>query len=149
MGVRDRSKVEIDSYFLIVLSEGVVGELRAIVSDDAVRDSKVANNSMDELDLSARSYLGDGHGFGPLCELVDGDEEIIIAPSYSGEWSQDIQHPDGEGPQEGNGLEGLSRLMDLLGVELASLTESDLLHGILKSSWLVETLPECFPNQHA
>lgn len=94
----NRSKEELDPDFLVVLGEGVTGELHAIVGDEAVGDFEAANNSMDELDFHARGDHGDGYGFSPLCELVDGDEEVLVDLDCSREWTQDIQPPDHESP---------------------------------------------------
>ena len=59
----------------------------------------------------------DGFHLCPFGELVDGDVEVAVAPRRSRERAQDVQPPDRERPRERNGLEALSRLMDLLGVE--------------------------------
>lgn len=98
MSMSNRSKAELDPDFLAVLSEGIAGELRAIVSDYAVGDFEVENNSMDELDCYACGDLGNVYGFSPLGELVDGDEQVLVAPDYLGERSQDIQPLDHERP---------------------------------------------------
>ena len=58
----------------------VVGELRAIVGDDAVMDPKPAHDALDELDGRASRDGADGFHLRPLGELVDGDIEVAVAP---------------------------------------------------------------------
>lgn len=83
-------EVELGPDFLVVFGEVLTGELRAIVSDDTVGDSKVANNSTDEFDCHAHGDLGDGKGFSPLCEVVNGNKEVLAAPDCLREGPQDI-----------------------------------------------------------
>ena len=45
--------------------------------------------------------------------------EVAVAPRHSRKRAQDIQPPDRERPRERDGLQALSWLMDLLGMELA------------------------------
>ena len=97
-GMSNRREAELDPDLIAVLVEGITGELRAVVGDDAVLDPEAADDSSDELYSCASSYLGDRNGFSPLGELVDDDVEELVAPDCSGEGPQDIQPPDREGP---------------------------------------------------
>ena len=86
-----------------------------------IRDSEPAHEALDELDRRAgRDGTNWLHLF-PLGELVDGDVEVAVAPGQSREGTQDVQPPDRKWPREWDSLEALSRLVDLLGMELAGL----------------------------
>src|SRR5664279_3875370 len=85
----------------------------------------------------------------PLGKLVDGDVEVAVAPERARERSQNVQPPDREWPREGDGLQFLRWLMNLLGVELVGLAGPDKLGGILKRSGPVETAAESFAGEGA
>ena len=84
---------------------------------------------------------------GPLGELVDGDVEVTVAPRRSRERAQDVQPPDRERPREQNGLEALSRLMNLLGVELAGFAGLHQLSCVVERSGPVEPTAEYFADE--
>ena len=117
----DRGEAELDAHIFAVSPEDATGELRAIVGDDAVRHSEAADQPFDEFHRHACWNCARRLHFGPLGELVDGQEELTISPLRCWEWSQDVQPPDRERPGDRDGLEPQGRLMDLLGVELTGL----------------------------
>ena len=65
----------------------------------------------------------------------------------SRERAQDVQPPDRERPRERDGLEALSGLVDLLGMEQTGITGSYQLGGIIKRHGLVESATEYLANE--
>ena len=88
-------------------NEFPAGELRAVVYDDGVRDSKV----MDDVEEEQHDLLGldrgDRSSLYPLCKLVYGDKQVRIAPRCPLERSDQIEPPDHERPRDGDHLECL------------------------------------------
>ena len=79
-GACHRSVANLRSKVSTVGFEEVTGELRAVVGDDAVGEHETAHEALDELDRGAGWDGADGFHFRPLCELVDGDVEVAVAP---------------------------------------------------------------------
>src|SRR3954462_1755807 len=79
-GVRHRSIAYLCSKVSTVCFEEVIGELRTVVCDDAVRHPESAHDAPDELDCGTRGDGEDGLYFSPLGELVHGDVEVAVAP---------------------------------------------------------------------
>ena len=102
--MRHRSVAYLRSKVSTVCFEEVTGELRTVVSDDAVRHSEPAQDALDELDRKAVRDGADSFQLCPLSELVDGDLEVAVAPRRSRKRAQDIQPPDRERPRERDGL---------------------------------------------
>ena len=80
----------------------------------------------------------------PTCELVDCNIDVAVAPRRSRERAQDVQPLDSERPRECDGLEALSRLMNLLGVELAGFVGLDQLSCVVERCGPVEPTAEYF-----
>ena len=118
-GVCHRSVANLHSKVSAVGFEEVTSELRAVVGDDTVGDPEATHETLDELDRRTSWDGADGFHLCPLGELVDGDIEVAVAPRRSREQAQDIQALDCEGPRVRDGLQALSWLMDMLGMELA------------------------------
>ena len=145
--MRHRSVADLRSKVSTVRFEEITGELRAIIGDDAVGDPKTAHEALDELDHRDSWDGADGFNLRPLSELVDGDVEVSIAPRRLRERTQDIQSPDCEWPREWNGLDALSWLMDLLGVELAGLAGPHQLSCVVERRRPVESAAECLADE--
>ena len=79
-GVCHGGPIDVDVVFIIESEELLFGELRAIVRDNDVRDSKV----MDDVKEEQYGLLGLDHGdqssLYPLCKLVYSDKQVCIAP---------------------------------------------------------------------
>jgi hypothetical protein len=60
--------------------EGTLDEVGAIVGDDAVREAIAKDELADELGSYLPVALGDWLGLYPLCELVDGHEQVGETP---------------------------------------------------------------------
>ena len=101
MGVLHGSPINADVVFIIESEELLSGELRVIVCDDGVRDSKV----MDDVEEEQHSLLGldrgDRSSLYPLCKLVYGDKQVRIAPGRPLERSDHIEPSDRERPRDG------------------------------------------------
>ena len=73
-GMRDGGPIDLDVVFIIESKELLSSELRAIVHDDGVWDSKV----MDDVEEEQHGLLGFDHGdwpsLYPFYELVHGDK---------------------------------------------------------------------------
>jgi hypothetical protein len=62
------------------LLELLAGELGAEIGDFAVRHIKPTHNSSDELNSGLSGEGSDQLNLDPLRELVDGDQQVLIAP---------------------------------------------------------------------
>ena len=129
------------------MTEEITSELRAVIDDDAVGDPKIAHEALDELDHRASWNGADGFNLRPLSELVDGDVDVSIAPRHPRKQAQNIQSPYYERPREWNGLEALSWLMDLLGMELAGLIGLHQLSHVVEHRRPVESTSECLADE--
>jgi hypothetical protein len=68
----------------------VTYELSAIVSNNAIGDSKPMDDVLDEFGRP----VGDGPDFDPLGEFVDGDQEVVEAPGRLLELPNHVKAPD-------------------------------------------------------
>ena len=88
--------IDPDVVFITEPEELLFGELRAVVHDDGVWDSK----AMDDVEEEQHGLLGLDHGdrlgLYPLCKLVYGDKQVGVALGYSFERSDQIKPPDHE-----------------------------------------------------
>ena len=79
-GVCHGGPIDADVVFIVESEELLSGELRAIVRDDGVRDSK----AMDDVEEEQHGLLGLDHGdrpsLYPLCKLVYRDKQVGVAP---------------------------------------------------------------------
>ena len=94
-----------DVIFITELEELFPGELRAVVRDNGVWDSK----TMDDVKEEQHGLLGLDHGdwsnLYPLCKLVYGDKQVGVAPGRFFERSNQIKPLDHEQPCDGDRLE--------------------------------------------
>lgn len=74
------SPVDSDAKVAAEVDELPPGELSSLVGDDGVRYPKPMDNTKDELGRFLGANFCDQPGFNPLCELVDGDEQVSTAP---------------------------------------------------------------------
>jgi hypothetical protein len=56
-------------------------EIGAVVGDDAVWHAISVDDGLKKLDRCSRLLIGDLDGFDPLGELVDGNQQVNVAPS--------------------------------------------------------------------
>ena len=98
-GVGHRSVAEIRCKVSTVCFEEIIGELRAIVGDDAVGDPEAAHETLDELDRRADWDGADSFHLRPLGEVVNGNVEVSVAPGTRG------NGPRMSSPQTANGHE--------------------------------------------
>ena len=98
--MRHGGPIDSDVVFIIELEELLFGELRAIVRDNGVWDSK----AMDDVKEEQHGLLGLDHGdrsrVYPLFKLVYGDKQVCIAPGRPLERSNQIEPLDHEWPHE-------------------------------------------------
>jgi hypothetical protein len=73
-GVRHGGPVDAHVVVITEPEEFLSRELRAIIRDDGVWDSKVVNDVKKKLHGLLEFDLGDRPSFYPLCELVHGDK---------------------------------------------------------------------------
>ena len=78
--MHDGGPIDPDVVFIAKSKELLSGELRAVVYDDGVRDSK----AMDDVEEEQYSLLGldcrDWSSFYPLCKFIYGDKKVGVAP---------------------------------------------------------------------
>ena len=123
------------------------GELCPIVGDDGVWNSKPVDDVCEEqycllgFDLSDRSSLD------PLGELVNGYQQVGIAPRGFLQRPNHVQSPYGERPCDGDGLEGLGWEVRLPRIVLTSLAGAYQLGGVGNRRWPVEPLAESISDE--
>ena len=100
-----RGEAKLGTKGFAVGPEETAGELRAIVSDDAIGHSKTADNASDELDSCPGWDGAHRFHFCPLGEFINCHKKEALAPLRPREGSQDVQPPDREGPGERDGVE--------------------------------------------
>ena len=108
-GVCYGGPVDADVIFIIELEELLSCELRAIVRDDGVRDSKAMDDVEEEQHGLLRLDRGDRLSLYPLCKLVYGDKQVGVSPGRPFEGSDQIEPLDHEWPHDGDCLERLGR----------------------------------------
>ena len=78
--MRDGGPIDPDVVFITESKELFFGELRPVVHDDGVQNSK----GMDDVEEEQHGLLGFNHGdrpsFYPLCKLVYSDKQLGVAP---------------------------------------------------------------------
>jgi hypothetical protein len=79
--VRHRCVLYLDAELLGELLKRARSEVGAVVGDDVVWHAISVNDGFKKLDLRSRLLIGDWDGFDPLGELVDGDQQVSVAPS--------------------------------------------------------------------
>jgi hypothetical protein len=132
-GMSHRRKAELGADALAILLEEPTFELGTVVRNDTAWDPKSTDNRLEE---GNNSTLGDTNhrgGLWPLCEFVDSDKEETVPADSPGEWSKDIHPPYGEWPGGWNHLQGLSRCVYLLCMELTCFAGLYQLSCILES----------------
>jgi hypothetical protein len=81
----NRRIADFDTKILTISLERTVGELGLIVGNDHVRDPKLADDGLDELDCRFLADLDHRGCFWPPGELVDGDVQIPESSDGPGE----------------------------------------------------------------
>ena len=102
--MRHGGPIDADVVFIVESEELFPDELRVVVCDNGVRDSK----AMDDVKEEQYGLLGLGHedrsSLYPLCKLVYSDKQVRIAPGRPLERSDQITPPDHEWPCDGDRL---------------------------------------------
>ena len=107
--VRHGGPINTDVVFIIELEELLSSELRAIVHDDGVRDSKAMDNVKEKQNGLLGLDRGDRSSPNPLCKLVYGDRQVRIAPGCPLERSNEIEPPNHKWSCDRDCLECLGR----------------------------------------
>ena len=77
--MHDGGPVDPDVVFIAESKELLSNELRAVVCDDGVWDSKAMDDVEEEQHGLLGFYRGDQSSFYPLCELVYGDKQVGVS----------------------------------------------------------------------
>ena len=105
--MHDGGLVDLDVVFIVESKELLFDELRAVVHDDGVWDSK----AMDDVEEEQHDLLGLDHGdrpnLYPLCKLIYGDKQVCVTPGRPFERSDQIEPLDHKRPHDGDCLECL------------------------------------------
>ena len=109
MGVRHSGPIDLVVVLVAESEELCFGELRAIVHDNRVWDSKAVDDVKEEQHGLLRLDHGDRLSLYPLCKLVYGDKQVHIAPGRPLERSNHIEPPNHERPHDGDRLKCLGR----------------------------------------
>ena len=107
MGVRHSGLIDVDVVVITKLEEFLPYELRVVVHDDGVWDSKAMDNVKEEQYGLLGLDRGDWSSFYPFCKLVNGDKQVGVALGHLFEWSNQIESLDYEWPGDGDRLECL------------------------------------------
>ena len=108
-GVHHSGPIDADVVFIAELEELFPGELRAVVRDNGVQDSKAMDDVKEEHHGLLRLDHGDRLILYPLCKLVYGDKQMRIALGRSLERPDYIKPLDREWPRDGDRMECLVR----------------------------------------
>ena len=81
--MRHGGPIDADVVFIAESEELFPNELRAIVRDNGVRDSKVMDDVKEEQHGLLGLDRGDRPGLYPLCKLVYDDKQVGIASGHS------------------------------------------------------------------
>ena len=92
--MRHGGPIDVDVVFIIESEELFPSELRAIVRDDGVQDSKAVRDVEEELHDLLRFDHRNWPSLYPLCELVHGNKQVRVAPGSSFERPDQIKPPD-------------------------------------------------------
>ena len=95
-GVRHSGPIDPDVVFIVELKELLSGELRVVVCDDGVWDSKAMDDVEEEQHGLLRFDHGDRPSFYPLGKLVYGNKQVSVAPGCLFKRSNQIESPDCE-----------------------------------------------------
>ena len=107
VGVRHGGPIDADVVFIVELEELLSSELRAIVRDDGVWDSKAMDDVEEEQYGLLEFDCGNRSSFYPLCKLIYGDKYVGVASRRFFERSNQIEPPDHKRPSDGDRLERL------------------------------------------
>ena len=143
-GVRHGGPIDVDVVFIVESEELLFGELRAIVRDNGVRDSKAMDDVEEEQHSLLRLDRGDRPSLYPLCKL---DKQVGIAPGRSFERSDQIEPPDHEWPCDGDYLECFGRQVGLPSVVLTPFIGAHYRFSVGYCGRPVEALSECVSDQ--
>jgi hypothetical protein len=72
--MRQRCVLDLDAKLFGEFLKFARGEVGAVVGDDAIQYAVSVDDGLEELDRRSRFLIGDGDGFDPFGELVDGDQ---------------------------------------------------------------------------
>ena len=116
------SVADLDADLFAPVCEFQPGELSAIICDNPVRNAESDHNILEELLGLGGCDRGDGFGFNPLGELIDGDEEVCETIRHSLQGADHVETPDCKRPSDQDGLQLLRWHVYLPSKILASLT---------------------------
>ena len=109
VGVRHGGPIDADVVFIAESEELFPNELRAVVRDNGVWDSKAMDDVKEEQHGLLRLDRGDRSNLYPLCKLVYGDKQVRIALGCPLERYDQMEPPDREWPHDGDRLECMGR----------------------------------------
>jgi len=144
--VRHGGPIDADVAFIVESKELFSGELRAVVHDNGVQDSK----AMDDVKEEQHGLLGLDHrdrlSLYPLYKLVYGDKKVCIAPGHSIERFDHIKPLDRKQPRDEDHLECLSQQVGLSSVVLTPFVGAHNLFNVGYCGWPVKALLEHICN---
>jgi len=106
-GVRHGGPIDMDVIFIAELVELLSDELRTIVCDNGVQDSKAMDDVKEEHHGLLRLDRGDRSSLYPLRKLVYGDKQVGVTFGRPLERFDQIEPLDYERPHDGDRLERL------------------------------------------
>ena len=86
-GMSHRRKAELGADALAILLEKPTCKQGPVVRNDTAWDPKSIDNRLEESDSITLGDVDHRGGLWPLCELVDGDEEVPVPVDGPREWS--------------------------------------------------------------
>jgi hypothetical protein len=140
LGMGDRSEVESDPFLFAKFCHFPLGEVCAIVGDDAVRVTIVVDELSEELGCGLPVTFLDGLCFHPLGEFVNCDQEMREAGWRSLELAHHVESLDCEEPCDWDRLQCRAWYVRLVGVFLAPDAALDYCHRVGVGGELVEAM---------
>ena len=134
--------IDVDVIFIAELEELLSHELRAVVHDNGVRDSKAMNDVKEEQHDLFGLDRGDRLSLYALSKLVYDDKQVCIAPGRPLERSNQIEPPDHEWPCDGGCLECMGWQVGLSSIVLTPFIGAHNLFSINYYGRPVEALSE-------
>src|SRR3954468_23725988 len=145
-----RRVVMLDLEGLTKLLHQLINKIRSIVSNDLLRNPKTTDYVV--LDKASNHLLGDiriGCGFNPLGEVINGNQnEAMSIRSSKLNLSNHINAPHCKRPRRSQDIQRHRRHVHFISIDLALVTNSDMVMTISFHSGPIITSPQDFLSHH-
>jgi hypothetical protein len=147
--VHDGRPVHTDVVLVAEFQEFLAGELGHVVSDDGVGHPEPVDDVREEHYDLLCPEIRDWVHLDPLGELVNGDQQVGVAPERLSQGPDNVQPPHGKRPRDGDHLEGVRWEVGFAGIELAPFTGAHDLTSVDNCGRPVEALAKRVAHEGA